>query len=195
MRVDSHLLISFRRGERLGCGGARGRRRVPILGELLAAREQLGALALDRGGVHFTRAHEITNVRLHGREIVSNALGIAARTLRRREALFGIFTAALGVGAFRKDLALRFFSGEELFVKTSGHRPKLRRRIAVGTGTRLDKTRKAGEDQESARRDDRAGSQYGRRHEGRGVVRREEDRDAIRDSPATLRHGGVGRDR
>src|SRR5207247_8836792 len=126
------------------------------------------ALRLDGRGVVLTRAHDITTVRPRGREIVSNALGIATRTLRRRKALFGICTAALGVGAFRKDLALRFFSGEELFVKTSRHRAQLPCRIAVGTRTRLDKTRKAGEDEESARRDDRAGSQYGRRREGRG---------------------------
>ena len=195
MGIDGHLLGSFRRGERLGRGGARGRRRAPVLREPLAPVEELGALALDRGGVRFTGARQIAHVRLGCGEIVGDTLGVAAPALRGSEALFGIFAATLGIGTLREDLALCFFGGEELFVKTSGHRSQLRRRIAVGTCARLDQTRKTGEDQESARRDYRAGAERGSRGERRCVVRREEDGDAFRDAPATLRHSGAGRDR
>src|SRR6266480_5468206 len=102
MRVDGHLLVSFRTSEGLGRRRARGRRRAPVLGELLAPIEELSALPLDRGRVRFAPAREIAHVRLRCGELVRNALGVPASALRCREALFRVFTAALGIGTLRE---------------------------------------------------------------------------------------------
>jgi len=141
VRVDGDLLFTL--GIREGVRGGRPRRRSDAASrsELLAPVEELGALALDRGRVRFTGAHEIAHIRLGGGETVSDTLGIAARTLRRGEALFGIFSATLGIGTLREDLALRFFSGEELLVKAGCHCTELSRRVAVGPSARLDQPR------------------------------------------------------
>src|SRR5207244_11511073 len=157
----------------------------------LPTPEAPGPLALDRAGARLLRAHEIADLRFRSREPIGYDLGVAPRALRRGQPLVGLLPPALGLGALRENVALRALRRDQLLVEPRGHRGELRGGIALGALPRIDDAREARQHEQTARRDHRARTEGPRRGERGRVVRRNEDRDAVRDTPATLWRGRV----
>ena len=107
------------------------------------------------------------------------------------KSLIGRFTTPLGVHPLREDIALRALGGDELLVQPRRDQGKLRGRVTLGSLPRVDDARETRQHEQTARRDHRTGTQRRRRRERCGVVRRDEDRDRLSDTPATLRYGSI----
>ena len=191
MRIDGYLLAALGCRKDIGGGISRRRSDLAVARQLFATREELGTLALDRAGARLLCAHEIADVRFRGRELIGCDLGVAPRALGGGKPLVGLFAPALGVGALRENVALRALRRDELLVQPRSHRGELRGGVALGALPRVDDAREARQHEQTARRDHRARTEGPRRGERGRVVRRDEDRDAVRDTPAALRRGRV----
>src|SRR5882672_11039416 len=137
MRVGCGLLASFSIGERTAglrsdTGGIRA-----LGGELVATREDLAPLALDRGRARIGDTHEIAYVRVRRRELVHHALGVAARSLRDVETLVVLPRTHLRARALFLQLRGSAFGAAELLAQTRRHPAQLSPRFLVRLAARI----------------------------------------------------------
>jgi len=191
VRIDRDLFAALRRREDAGGRASCGCRDLAVARQLFATREELGTFTFDRGCARLLRANEIAHVRFESREPIGGHLVVASRTLRRGQPLIGLLATSLGLGTLRENVPLRALGGDELLVQSRSHRRELRGGVALGALPRVDDASEAGQHEQTARRDHRAGAERRRRSERGGVIRRDEDGDPVRDAPAPLRRGGI----